>query len=366
MSKIIAITNQKGGVGKTTTSINLAASLGVLEKKVLLIDADPQGNTTNSLLIDNSTFSFETIDLFNYSSHSKIEFITTSSPNLSLLPTSIKLISLELNNKNYFGSSYELKKTLDLLKKQFDYIIIDCNPSLNFLTTSFMCHSDSLIIPVQCEYYALDGLHKLFKVIKTIKTNYNSNLEIEGILITMYDKRLIFSRHIVSEIYKNFDFLVFKTVIDRNIKLGESQSHGKTIIDYDATCVGAKKYLSLASEILEKDEEMSKFKLGKSLKQILDENKKRDNLISIFEKMPINKSDSTYNIYFENTDKLIGLSKKDVLLIFGDSFNNQYSDCWMFRIQGGGIFKKNFLYLYFENDKVVSVDSTYFKKNDTI
>jgi|JFJP01.1.fsa_nt_gi chromosome partitioning protein len=364
MSKIIAITNQKGGVGKTTTSINLAASLGILEKKTLLIDADPQGNTTASLISSTRSFIFETIDLFNYSKVESIEFLDTDSPNLKLLPTSINLINLEFTGKNLYGSNFELRKNIEIIKKQFDYIIIDCGPSLNFITTSFLCCADSLIIPIQCEFYALNGLHKLFSVIKTIIGSYNPKLEIEGILITMYDKRLIFSRLIIDEINKHFETLVFKTIIDRNVKISESQSHSKAIINYDATCLGAIKYLSLANEIIEKNLDMNKFKLGKGIEQIIDDNNKNDDLNSIFEKLPINKSANLYDKYSQNFDKLIGLSKQDVVYVFGDSFNDLHSNSWMFRLPENGILKKKFLYLSFENNKVVAFNTTYFRKND--
>lgn len=364
MGKIIAITNQKGGVGKTTTSINLAASLGVLEQKTLLIDADPQGNTTVSLLANTDSIDFETIDLFNFSKIESIQFLDIDSPYLKLLPTTIKLVNLELKGKNLYGSNFELKKTFEILKKQFDYIIIDCGPSLNFITTSFLICADSVIIPIQCEFYALNGLNKLFRVIKTIISSYNSKLDIEGILITMYDKRLVFSNLISNEINDHFGSLVFKTIIDRNVKISESQSHCKTLINYDATCIGARKYLSLASEIIDKNLEMKKFKLGKELKQILDENNKNEDLISIFEKLPINKSENIFAEYSENLDKLIGLSKQDVKSVFGDSFNDLYSNTWMFRLTGSGILSKKYLYINFENNKVISINTTYFKKND--
>ncbi|HAH54957.1 MAG TPA: hypothetical protein DCM02_06645 [Flavobacterium sp.] len=363
MSKIISITNLKGGVGKTTTSINLAASLAVLEKKTLIIDADPQGNATSAfgaLPKHKGTF---TIDLFNFSNGHSIQPFVTNSPNLHLLPTTIILASLEINGKNLHGTNHELKMALDYLRTKYDYIIVDCGPSVNFITTSFLCFSDSVLIPIQCEYFALHGLSNLFKTIKAIKKNYNFFLEIEGILITMYDKRLNFSNLIVNEIRKNFESLVFSTIIPRNVKLAESQVHEKTIIEYDSTCIGAEKHLALASEIIENNINMDEFNLGKKIDQIIEESTKNKDLSIIFEQLPINQSQDRLKLYSDNFDKLIGLNKTDIKAIFGDSFNSDYSNVWMYRLsENSNIFKKKFIYIYFQNNKVEKVLSTYFKK----
>lgn len=365
MGKIIAIINLKGGVGKTTTSINLAASLAVLEKKTLIIDADPQGNTTSAFgALQKHTGTF-TQGLFNFSNGLKIEPFVTKSPNLHLLPTTITLANLEINGKNLHGTNHELKMALDSMKPKYDYVIVDCGPSVNFITTSFLCFSDSVLIPIQCEYFALHGLTNLFKTIKTIKKNYNYSLEIEGILITMYDKRLNFSNLIVNEIIKNFESIVFSTIIPRNVKLAECQVHEKTIIEYDATCIGAEKYLALASEIIENNTNMNEFNLGKKLDKIIEESKKNNDLSSIFEQLPINKSQERFKLYSANFDKLKGLNRVDIKAIFGDSFNYDQSNVWMYRLtENGNIFKKKFIYIYFENNKVENVLSTYFKKKD--
>jgi cellulose biosynthesis protein BcsQ len=341
MGRIIAITNLKGGVGKTTTSINLGASLAVLEKKTLIIDADPQGNTTSVFGGFKQVNGACTLDLFNFSKENKITPLATTSSNLDLLPTTIKLANLEINGKNIHGTNHELKMALNYLKPKYDYIIVDCSPSINFITTSFLCHSDAVLIPMQCEHYALHGLKNLFKVIRTINKNYNHSLDIEGILITMYDKRLNFSNSIVNEIISNFQFLVFSTIIPRNVKLAESQSHEKTIIEYDATCIGAQKYLTLASEIIENNKKMNEFNLGKNLNQIIDESDKNNDLSAIFDQLPINKSRDGFNLYSENFEKLIGLSKTDIKAIFGDSFNDAHSSVWMFRLsENNNLFKK--------------------------
>jgi cellulose biosynthesis protein BcsQ len=366
MGRIIAITNLKGGVGKTTTSINLGACLAVLEKKTLIIDADPQGNTTCAFGGFNEENGACTQDLFNFSNENKITPLATKSSNLDLLPTTIKLANLDINGKNLYGTNHELKKALNYLKLKYDYIIVDCSPSVNFITTSFLSNSDSVLIPMQCEYYALHGLNNLFNVIKTIKKNYNNSLDIEGILITMYDKRLIFSNLIVNEIIKNFQSLVFSTIIPRSVKLSESQSHEKTIIEYDATCIGAEKYLTLASEIIENNKNMDEFSLGKNLNQIIEEVDKNNDLSAIFDQLPINKSkDGFSNLYSNSFEKLIGLNKTDIKSIFGDSFNDLHSKVWMYRLtEDKSLFKKKYLYLYFDNDRVKNVSTTFFKKSD--
>ncbi|NHN26262.1 ParA family protein [Flavobacterium jejuense] len=366
MCRVIAIANQKGGVGKSSTSINLAASLAVLERRVLLIDADPQANTSSSFpVVDNENCTF-TIDLYNYAKDS-INPFRTLTPNLSLIPTNINLANLEIQEKNYFGTHHELKHSLEDLKKEYDYIIIDCGPSLNFITTSFLCISDSLLIPVQCEFYALNGLFKLFNVFKTIKQEYNQNLDIEGILITMYDKRLAFSNVIVDQIKNHFKTLVFNTIIVRNVKVSEAQSHRKTLIDYDASSKGALNYLSLATEIIEnnKNDEMNNDSLGRNLNQILEEAKNENDLSTIFERLPINKENKDSNYISKNYEKLIGLSKKDIKSIFSESFNDFYSDVWVFRINEKiSYFKKNYLYIHFTNQKVEKYELTVFKRRE--
>jgi chromosome partitioning protein len=366
MCKIIAISNQKGGVGKTTTSINLAASLAIFEQRVLLIDADPQGNTTSSFSIEVTENTFQTIDLFNCSNENNNLPSETSTPYLHVIPTTIGLLNLEIVGKNYHGSNQELKNSLNDFKENYDYIIIDCCPSLNFITTSFLMYSDSVLIPIQCEYYAFNGLLNLFNVIKTIRANYNSNLDIEGILITMYDKRLNFSKSIVSEIQKYFSLMVFSTIIERNVKLGEAQSHGKTITEYDISCRGAENYLALATEVIENNKAtlMKKVNLGKNLNQILEECEKKTDLMTIFDKLPINRSHKEISIYYsQSSEKLIGLTKLDINSIFGDSYNDSQSDVWMIRIrEQNSFFKKNYMYLFFVDNKVQRSTQTIFKQ----
>ena len=254
MGKIIAIANQKGGVGKTTTSVNLAASLGVLEKKVLLIDADPQANASSGLGIDIDTVENGTYRLLEHSIEAKKAMLSTNSPNVDIIPAHIDLVAIEIELVDIDEREYMLKKAIIHLKKTYDYIIIDCAPSLGLLTLNALTASDSVIIPIQCEYFALDGLAKLLNTIKSIQRVHNNLLDIEGLLLTMYDSRLRLSNQVVEEVKKHFDKMVFKTIIQRNVRLGEAPSHGESIISYDVDSKGATNYLSLAQELIEKNE----------------------------------------------------------------------------------------------------------------
>jgi len=254
MGKIIAIANQKGGVGKTTTTINLAASLGVLEKKVLLIDADPQANASSGLGIDVETVENGTYRLLEHSITAKEAIVPTSSPNVDIIPAHIDLVAIEIELVDKEEREYMLKKAIESLKESYDYILIDCAPSLGLLTLNALTASDSVIIPIQCEYFALEGLGKLLNTIKSIQKIHNPSLDIEGLLLTMYDSRLRLSNQVVEEVKKHFDKMVFKTIIQRNVRLGEAPSYGESIISYDAGSKGANNYLSLAQELIEKNE----------------------------------------------------------------------------------------------------------------
>ncbi len=253
MGKIIAIANQKGGVGKTTTSINLAASLGVLEKKVLLIDADPQANATSGLGIDVEGVEFGTYQLLEHSIKAEEAIIKTSSPNLDIIPSHIDLVAIEIELVDKDEREYMLKKAIIHLKKKYDYILIDCAPSLGLLTLNALTAADSVIIPIQCEYFALEGLGKLLNTIKSVQKIHNKNLDIEGLLLTMYDSRLRLSNQVVDEVQKHFNEMVFTTIIQRNVRLSEAPSYGESIINYDASSKGANNYLSLAHEIIKKN-----------------------------------------------------------------------------------------------------------------
>ncbi|HSP82844.1 MAG TPA: AAA family ATPase [Gillisia sp.] len=253
MGKIIAIANQKGGVGKTTTSVNLAASLGVLEKKVLLIDADPQANATSGLGIDVEKVEFGTYQLLEHSIKAEEAIIKTSSPNLDIIPSHIDLVAIEIELVDMEEREYMLKKAITHLKEEYDYILIDCAPSLGLLTLNALTAADSVIIPIQCEYFALEGLGKLLNTIKSVQKIHNKNLDIEGLLLTMYDSRLRLSNQVVEEVQKHFNEMVFTTIIQRNVRLSEAPSYGESIINYDAASKGASNYLSLAHEIIKKN-----------------------------------------------------------------------------------------------------------------
>lgn len=253
MGKIIAIANQKGGVGKTTTSVNLAASLGVLEKKILLIDADPQANASSGLGIDVESVENGTYQVLEHSCNAKDAIVKTSSPNVDIIPAHIDLVAIEIELVDKEQREYMLKKALIDLKSDYDYILIDCAPSLGLITLNSLVAADSVIIPIQCEYFALEGLGKLLNTVKSVQNIHNSELDIEGLLLTMFDSRLRLSNQVVEEVRKHFSTMVFETLIRRNTRLGEAPSYGESIIAYDATSKGAVNYLSLANEIIKKN-----------------------------------------------------------------------------------------------------------------
>lgn len=255
MGKIIAIANQKGGVGKTTTTVNLAASLGVLEKKVLLIDADPQANATSGLGINADEIQIGTYELMEHTKTAGETIIQTSSPNVDLIPAHIDLVAIEIELVDKDEREYMMKKAIGDLRALYDYILIDCAPSLGLLTLNALTAADSVIIPIQCEYFALEGLGKLLNTIKSVQRIHNPELDIEGMLLTMYDSRLRLSNQVVEEVKKHFSDMVFDTIIQRNVRLGEAPSHGESIIKYDASSKGATNYLNMANELLKKNRE---------------------------------------------------------------------------------------------------------------
>lgn len=253
MGKIIAIANQKGGVGKTTTAVNLAAALGILEKKILLIDADPQANATSGLGVELSDITKGTYQLLNHSVKAGETVLKTKSVNVHLIPSHIDLVASEIELVDQKEREYRLKKALKEIEKEYDFILIDCAPSLGLITLNALVAAHAVIIPIQCEYFALEGLGKLLNTIKSVQKIHNEELDIEGLLLTMYDTRLRLSNQVVEEVKKHFGKMVFKTIIQRNIRLSEAPSFGEDIITYDASSRGAKSYLSLGSEIIKRN-----------------------------------------------------------------------------------------------------------------
>lgn len=254
MGKIIAIANQKGGVGKTTTAINLGASLGALEYKTLLVDADPQANSSSGVGVDPKSVDNGTYQCLIDGTEARTAILETGNPNLWLLPSHIDLVGAEIELINEAEREYRMRKALEPLKDDFDFILIDCSPSLGLITLNALTAADSVVIPVQCEYFALEGLGKLLNTVKIVQGGLNENLNIEGILLTMYDTRLRLSNQVVEEVRMHFRDMVFDTLIHRNTRLGEAPSHGETIVMHDASCKGAINYLNLAREILQKND----------------------------------------------------------------------------------------------------------------
>ena len=253
MGKIIAIANQKGGVGKTTTSINLGGCLGVLEYKTLIIDADPQANSTSGLGFDPKSVK-NIYDCLVNGSHPNDAILETSNPNLFVLPSHVDLVGAELEMINMPNREYLLKEAHAQIKDDYDFILIDCSPSLGLITVNALVAADAVMIPVQCEYFALEGLSKLLNTIKIVQGRLNPELEIEGMVLTMYDTRLRLANQVVDEVKTHFQELVFDTVIHRNTTLSEASSHGTTVIMYDASSKGAINYLNFARELLQKND----------------------------------------------------------------------------------------------------------------
>ena len=253
MGKIIALANQKGGVGKTTTSMNLAASLATLEKRVLLVDADPQANASSGLGIDLNEVDSTLYECIINQGDIKEAIYTTDIEGFDVVPSHINLVGAEVEMLNLKKREYILKELLTPIRDEYDYILIDCSPSLGLITVNSLTAADSVIIPVQCEYFALEGISKLLNTIKIIKKKLNPALEIEGFLLTMYDSRLRLANQIYDEVKRHFQELVFKTVIQRNVKLSEAPSHGLPAILYDADSTGSKNHMALAKEIIQRE-----------------------------------------------------------------------------------------------------------------
>ena len=253
MGKIIALANQKGGVGKTTTTMNLGASLATLEKSVLIVDADPQANASSGLGVDIKEVECSLYECIVNKADVRDAIYTTDIDNLDIIPSHMDLVGAEIEMLNMENREKIIRQLLEPIRAEYDYILIDCSPSLGLITVNALSAADSVIIPVQCEYFALEGISKLLNTIKIIKNKLNPTLEIEGFLLTMYDSRLRLANQIYDEVKRHFQELVFKTVIQRNVKLSESPSHGLPVILYDADSTGSKNHMALAKEIISKN-----------------------------------------------------------------------------------------------------------------
>jgi chromosome partitioning protein len=365
MGKVISICNQKGGVGKTTTCVNLSAALGILEKKVLVIDTDPSANASVSYGFSSKKLNNPSLEFMDFTSVIRNNIITTDSPNVDLLPF---IEDLNLFRKTNGESKFY--KSLQSVQKSYDYVLIDCVPFFKAKNLDILTSSHSVIIPVQCDYYALEGLHKFLKTIRFTQKKLNPSLRIEGFLLTMFDKRMNLSNQVVSYVRNYFGDLVFKTVINRNTKITQAPGYGKSVLQFDINCDGAKCYLQLASELVSKEPILSETPLIPEEKESIFNSKQLSKAISedlenftLFEKVLQSTSsniEKKVNAFPKNFDSLINLQKSYIKKVLGSCYKKHLGNVWVYKINKKGFFKKKFLYLYFKNDSVSHYTTKWF------
>ena len=325
----------------------------------MLIDADTQANATSGLGILTKKLDFSIVNLFQGDTNTEDCILETHSPNLKIIPGSIKLADIEINIKN--PNLNRLKSAIEILKNQFDFIIIDCTPSLGYITLNSFVAANSIIIPIQCEFYALNGLSKLLSTIKSIKKSFNTNLSIEGILMTMYDNQLSHNKHVLNELKIYFKDLIFKTIIKRNVSLSEAPSYGTSIFNYKINSEGSTNDLNLSREIMKNQTSNTQKFLGKKLPQILKETEEEISIISSAERRNLDPF-KTFSLKDKNYDKLIGYTKKEIIAQLGQEYNDIHSDRWMYHLTNKiSLIKKNYLYIYFDKNKVNFIKLRRFK-----
>ncbi|WP_442267269.1 ParA family protein [Tenacibaculum sp. ZS6-P6] len=367
MGKIISICNQKGGVGKTTTCVNLSAALGVLEKKVLIIDTDPQANASVSFGFGADQLNNSALEYMDFTSVIKNNIIKTNAPNVCLFPF--------FEDLNFFEKPSvvsKFQKALHKIKYSYDYILIDCVPFFKAKNLEILAASDAVLIPVQCDYYALEGLHKFLKTVRFVQKKMNEKLHVEGFLLTMYDKRLNLSNKVVDYVRSYFKDLVFNTLIERNSKITQAPSFGQSVIEFDVACVGAQCYLQLASEILVRNKDVKEEVVinhevettfnSRTFGGVSSEETRGDVL---YEKILDNfKNSSEYQSFsfFNNFDDLLSLSKKTVENIMGSCYKNHFGNTWVYKINNSNFFKKKFLHIHFDNGIVSNYTTKWFSR----
>lgn len=362
MGKIISVCNQKGGVGKTTTCVNLAAAFGILEKKVLVIDTDPQANASISFGFDSVKLNNPALQNVNFSAVIKTNIIKTNIVNVDLLP-----YFEDIDFFKDYSKTSRFKNALQSIKVFYDYIIIDCVAYFKTKNLDIVSNSDSIIIPVQCGFYALEGLHQFLKTVRYIQKNLNSEIEIEGFLLTMYDNRNNLSKQVLSYMQTNFKKFVFKTIIHRSSKITQAPSFGKSIIEYDIDCIGAQNYLALANEIITKESEKTNLNYERNF---FDIPIKEENIFNkksfITTSNEVNSNESVahtlINVHnYKNTvrkitsndfENLIGLRKHDIKNNFYLEDNKVESDIWVFKFKSKSFFRKKYLFLFFDKSIV--------------